>query len=87
MIDNDFVMAGDAAFDLATFALTSLDTYCEPGVRERLATEAFATLDEDRRLAYTAHLVLRFLDWPIRRGRNDEIAFWTDQAERFLTLG
>jgi len=87
VIDNDFVMVGDAAFDLVTLALTSLDTESEPGVRERLAAEAFDGLDDDRRLAYTAHLVLRFLDWPIRRGRRDEIEFWTHQAERLLTLG
>ena len=84
VIDNDFATVGDAAFDLVTLALTSLTVPCEPGVRDRLFARTFDDLDEVRRKAYVGHLLIRFMDWSIRKGRVDEVDLWLHQAERFL---
>lgn len=43
---------------------------CEPGVRDRLFTQTFDDLDQTRREAYVGHLLLRVMDWSIRKGRN-----------------
>jgi hypothetical protein len=86
VIDNDFVTVGDAAFDLVTLAIASLETPSEPGVAERLFSEAVDVLEEPRRSAYLAHLVIRILDWAVRKGRTEEIELWLDQAQRLLPL-
>jgi hypothetical protein len=46
IVDTDFAMVGDAAFDLVTLALTSLALPCGPGVHSRLFAIAFEELDE-----------------------------------------
>jgi hypothetical protein len=84
VIDNDFVTVGDAAFDLVTLAVASLETPSEPGVVERLFSEAVDVLDEPRRSAYLGHLVIRILDWAVRKGRSAEIELWLEQAQRLL---
>ncbi len=84
IIDNDFVTVGDAAFDLVCLAMASVDTECEPGVRDRLAAAAFDGLDPVRRNAYTGHLVVRILDWAIRKDRPDEIEAWLAEADRWF---
>ncbi|MGO8872422.1 MAG: phosphotransferase [Acidimicrobiales bacterium] len=86
IVDTDFAVVGDATFDLVMLAMASLATPCDPGVRTRLFGAAFDELDELRRRAYLAHLFLRLLDWPIRRGRGDEIEFWLSRAEAMLAL-
>ena len=86
IVDTDFAVVGDAAFDLVMLALASLAVPCAPGVRTRLFTEAFDDLGELPAQAYLAHLFVRLLDWPIRRGRSDEIQFWLDRAEGMLTV-
>lgn len=84
IVDLDFTRIGDAAFDLSMLALTSLGVAVEPGVRSRLFALGLHGLPEPRRSAYVANLVLRFLDWPIRKGRPDEIEFWVAQAQDLL---
>jgi hypothetical protein len=84
IVDTDFAQTGDAAFDLVTLAIASLTVPCEPGVREHLFEHGIESLDEARRSAYIAHLLLRIIDWPIRRGRIEEIEFWLIQADRLL---
>ena len=84
IVDTDFVTVGDAAFDLATLAVSACAIECEQGVREQLFALAIEPLDEARRHAYIGHLLLRFLDWPIRYGRTDEIEFWLSQSARLL---
>jgi hypothetical protein len=84
IVDTDFAKVGDAAFDLVTLALTSLTLPCESGVRSRLFAAAFADLDDRKRLAYTSHLFVRFLDWPIRRGSTEEIEFWLSHVDQML---
>ena len=86
VIDTDFVIVADAAFDLVMFALTSLTVDCEPGVRSRLFAEAFDHLDELRSQAYLGHLFVRLIDWPIRRNSPAEIDFWLAQADEMLTI-
>jgi len=86
VVDTDFVVTGDAAFDLVMLALTSQTVRCEPGVRSRLFRAAFDDLDEVRTRAYLGHLFVRLIDWPIRRGSVSEIDFWLDQADKVLRL-
>jgi aminoglycoside phosphotransferase (APT) family kinase protein len=84
VIDTDFVTTGDAAFDLATLAVSSLVTDCEAGVRRRLLDVGLRALDEPKRTAYVAHLLLRYTDWSIRKARVEGIDFWLDTADRLL---
>jgi hypothetical protein len=84
IVDNDFVTVGDAAFDLATLAVSACQTQCTPGVREQLFEIAIESLDEARRSVYVGHLLLRVLDWAIRHERRDEVEFWLGQSARLL---
>jgi thiamine kinase-like enzyme len=84
IVDLDFARLGDPAFDLAFLAVSSLGVPTERGVRGRLFDEGVEVLDPPRRRAYLAGMLLRFLDWPIRKNRPAEVEFWLDQAERLL---
>jgi Phosphotransferase enzyme family len=84
IVDTDFVKVGDAAFDLATLAISACATDCEQGVREQLFELAIEPLDRTRRCAYIGHLLLRVLDWAIRYSRTDEVEFWLSQSDRLL---
>jgi aminoglycoside phosphotransferase (APT) family kinase protein len=81
VVDNDFVTVGDGRFDLVTLVVASEELPCEDGVRERLTVAAFDGLAPIRREAYVAHLLLRVLDWAIRKDRADEIDFWLDRVD------
>lgn len=84
VIDLDYTRIGDAAFDLATFALASLGVSVDRGVRSRLFERGIHSLSEARRSAYIGNLLLRCLDWPIRKNRPDDIEFWLAQADGLL---
>lgn len=84
VVDNDFVTVGDAAFDLVCIAMAAVDAECDDGVRDRLATAALDGLDPVRRNAYAGHLVVRILDWAIRKDRPDEIEAWLGEADRWF---
>ncbi|MFZ0666361.1 MAG: phosphotransferase [Acidimicrobiales bacterium] len=86
IVDTDFAVVGDARFDLVMLAVTSLTVPCDEEVRSSLFAAAFDHLDEIRTQAYLAHLFLRFLDWPIRKGRPDEIEFWLGQSDEMLRI-
>jgi thiamine kinase-like enzyme len=86
IVDTDFAMVGDAAFDLVMLALTSRALPGEAAVQARLDEAAFDQLEEIRKQAYLAHLFLRLLDWPIRRGSPSEIDFWLEQSEQLLDI-
>lgn len=86
IVDLDYATAGDARFDLMFLAVTSLVIPTEPGVRKRLFEIVLEHVDETRRLAYAGNLLLRLLDWPIRKGRTEEVEFWLTQADRLLDL-
>ncbi len=86
VIDTDFSTVGDAAFDLVILAVTSLTLPCEPGVRTRLFASAFDNLDELRAQVYLAHLFIRLIDWPIRRGHPDEVEFWLARVDELLEV-
>jgi Ser/Thr protein kinase RdoA (MazF antagonist) len=86
IVDTDFALVGDAAFDLVMLAVASLAVRCDRGVRSRLFTAAFDDLGDVRRLTYLAHLFIRLLDWPIRRGSGEEIEFWLGHADQMLDL-
>lgn len=84
VVDLDYASAGDASFDLVFLAVSSLSTPYEAGVRRRLFEAVRTSVDEPRRLAYVGNLLLRLLDWPIRKGRTDEIEFWLQHADRLF---
>ncbi len=86
VVDTDFAIVGDAAFDLVMLALTSLPFTCEPGVRSRLFAEAFDQLNQLRAQAYLGHLFVRLIDWPIRRNSPAEVEFWLARADELLTI-
>jgi thiamine kinase-like enzyme len=84
VIDMDYTRVGDAEFDLAMLALTSLGVHVDPGVRSRLFKGGIENLPGAKRNAYVGNLLLRFLDWPIRKNRPAEIEFWLIEADRLL---
>lgn len=84
IIDTDFATVGDAALDLVLLAVTSLGVACDSGVRSRLFAVAFDELAPVRRRAYVSHVLLRLLDWSIRRERTGEIEFWLARADELL---
>jgi thiamine kinase-like enzyme len=83
IVDLDFTQIGDAGFDLTTLAVSSLESARDPDVRDRLFASV-AELPPLRRSAYIAHLLVRILDWPIRKGRRSDVEFWLAQAERLF---
>ena len=87
VIDTDFCAVGDAAFDLVTLALSSSTVTCASGVRRDLFHRALDPLPPVRRTAYLGHLFIRVLDWPIRRGSDDEVEYWLAQVERCRGAG
>lgn len=84
VIDMDYTRVGDATFDLTMLALGSLGVSVEVGVRSRLFERGVHALPDAKRRAYVANLVLRSLDWPIRKHRPAEIEFWLTEADRLL---
>jgi thiamine kinase-like enzyme len=87
VVDNDFCSFGDAALDLVTLALSSTTVTCAPGLHRRLFERALGPLPPLRRRAYLGHLFIRVLDWPIRRGGQDEVEHWLDQVARCRAAG
>ena len=81
IIDLDFATSGDSAFDLAFLAVSSLEYECDEKTKNELVEVGLDSLDQARRLAYVANMVLRFLDWAIRKNRPSEIDFWLDHAD------
>ncbi len=84
VIDMDYTRAGDADFDLTMLALTSLGVGADRGVRGLLYDRGVHSLPDPKRRAYVGNLLLRFLDWPIRKNRPQEIEFWLTEADRLL---
>ena len=86
VVDLDFARVGDPGFDLAFLAVSAIGVPTERGVRARLFSEGVEALDPPRRRAYLAGMLLRFLDWPVRKNRPAEVEFWLDHAERLLPV-
>lgn len=84
VVDMDYTRLGDAAFDLTTLAISSLGVTADPGVRDRLFEIGVAALSDTQRHVYVANLLLRNLDWAIRKARHVEIEFWIAETERLL---
>ena len=81
IIDLDFATTGDSAFDLAFLAVSSLEYECDQKTKHMLMQVGREGLDQARRMAYVANMILRFLDWAIRKNRPNEIDFWLDHAD------
>ncbi len=84
IIDLDHARVGDRGFDLATLELTSMVTECEPGVRSRLRGVVRRNVGLELRLASHAHLLLRMVDWDIRKQRTGMATFWLDRWPELL---
>ena len=84
IIDCEYVRVGDAAFDLVTLAVTSTELPCEEGVSERLWAEVSAVVNEDQRKAYISHVLLRAVDWAVRRNDRAEVELWLAESRRLL---
>ena len=84
VVDLDYARTGDAAFDLASLAVSSVATPCEGNTRQHLVEIGLDALDEPRRHAYVGNLLLRLLDWPIRKNRTEEIEFWLPKVDWLL---
>lgn len=87
IVDMDYTRVGDATFDLAMLAIGSLGVSVDPGVRTRLFERGIHALPDAKRRAYVANLVLRNLDWSIRKDRRAETEFWLSEADRLLPTG
>jgi len=84
VVDLDYARVGDAAFDLVFLAVSSIAHPCTDATRRRLMEIGLDSLDPARRQAYVANLLLRLLDWPIRKNRVDEIEFWLPRVDMLL---
>jgi hypothetical protein len=71
---------------LVTLALSSLTLPCDAGVRSRLFSSAFDGLDDLRAQSYLARVLVRIIDWPIRRRQIDEVEFWLARADELLKI-
>jgi thiamine kinase-like enzyme len=87
VVDTDFCAIGDAAFDLVALALSSSTVTCTSRLRRDLFRLALDPLPPVRRTAYLGHLFIRFLDWPIRRGSDEEVEHWLVQVARCRGAG
>jgi hypothetical protein len=87
VVDTDFCAIGDAAFDLVALALSSSAVTCASRLRQDLFRLALKLLPPVRRTAYLGHLFIRVLDWPIRRGSEDEVEHWLAQVARCRGAG
>ena len=63
------------------FAVSSLEYECDEKTKHMLMEVGLEGLDQARRLAYVANMILRLLDWAIRKNRPSEIDFWLDHAD------
>ena len=68
-----------------SLALSSLTVACETGVRERLFDAAFEGLGTAQHDVFVSHLLMRNLDWSIRKGRLDEVEFWLARHGELLS--
>ncbi len=75
---NESCLEGVDSPDLVFVAVSSLSLPAEAGIRHRLFDTVANNGDEPRRVAYVANLLLRLLDWPIRKRRT--------QGDRVLAL-
>lgn len=86
VVDMDYTRLGDAAFDLAMLAVASLEVGADPGVRHRLFELGLHALSDTKRRVYVANLLLRNLDWSIRKNRTAETDFWLAESDRLLAV-
>lgn len=84
VVDVDYARSGDAAFDLAFLAVSSVACACDEGTREHILEIGLDALDLPRRQAYVGNLLLRLLDWPIRKNRVAEVEFWLPKVDWLL---
>lgn len=84
--DTDFAVVGDARFDLVARAVGSLAISCDDGVRSRLFGAAFEGLGDVEGTTYVGHLLVRIIDWLIRRGKPEEVEFWLAHCNQLFPI-
>jgi Ser/Thr protein kinase RdoA (MazF antagonist) len=72
VVDWNGATSGDATFDLITLAFYTYDS----AVRDELLVAAAAQTDPHAVVLYTAHMVLRSVDWAIRHHREFEVQWF-----------
>jgi aminoglycoside phosphotransferase (APT) family kinase protein len=72
VVDWDGATNGDAAFDLVTLAAFTYDY----AVRDKLLDVAAQLTDRRALTLYAAHMVLRQVDWSLRKQRDFEVAWF-----------
>ncbi|MBS1846799.1 MAG: aminoglycoside phosphotransferase family protein [Actinobacteria bacterium] len=85
VVDMDNARIGDAVFDLTMLAIASLGGAVDPGVRSRLFDHGVDALPQMKHDVCVANLLLRYLDWSIRKSRLSEVDFWLAQTDRLLS--
>ena len=78
VVDWDGVRTGDASFDLATLLFY---LYPHREARKPLLDEAFAHSSRDAFQIYLAHMIVRQLDWSIRKHPPETLAYFRRNAD------
>lgn len=80
VIDTDYACEGDARFDLITVSISALESG-DPSA-PALLEFAGTGLDDAASAAYYGHILLRWIDWGLRRGRHAEVERWWALIDR-----
>ncbi len=87
VIDTEFSFVGDAGFDLVMLALSAGEHDPDPTLVAELWERVHAEVDRRFLPAYSAHLLLRCIDWEIRSNGSALLDHWLAEAERRLPAG
>ena len=86
VVDWTGARGGDAGLDLVVLAFFLDHARAPEAVRAHVEERLRAVVEPDARLAFTAHLALRQVDWVIRHYGPDEVADWTSIARTRLAV-
>jgi hypothetical protein len=84
VVDWTGARGGDAGMDLVVLAFFLDHARAPVAVRAPVEERLREVVEPDGRLAFTAHLALRQVDWAVRHHGPDEVADWTSIAQTRL---
>jgi hypothetical protein len=84
VVDWTGARGGDAGLDLVVLAFFLDHARAPAAVRAQVEERLHDVVEPDGRLAFTAHLALRQVDWAVRHHGPDEVADWTSIAQTRL---
>jgi hypothetical protein len=84
VVDWTGARGGDAGLDLVVLAFFLDHARAPAAVRAQVEERLHDVVEPDGRLAFTAHLALRQVDWAVRHHGPDEVADWTRIAQTRL---